>query len=213
MNQKTIAGLVAGIALIAGIYLAVVIAPPSQSSAPEYFQQYPQPRELSTFTLTSQDGKPLTNASLKAQWTLVFLGYTYCPDICPTTMASLNQVYPQLQAIEAEYPVKVLFVSVDPNRDSVERMAGYINFFNRDFIGATGPHDQLFPLARSMGMMYAIAGSTDDPNYLVDHSASVVLVNPEGQVVGRFKPNLVPGELPISDGQQILADLPLVIGR
>ncbi len=213
MNQKFIVGLAAGIALVAGVAIAFLMAPPQASVEPTYFQQYPQARALSDFSLSAQDGSPLTKQSLQSQWTLVFLGYTYCPDICPTTMANLNQIYGQLQAIDSEFPIKVMFISVDPKRDDIERMNEYINFFNPQFIGAVGPHEQLFPLARSMGMVYSITGSTDDPNYLVDHSASIVLVNPQAEVIGRFKPDLTPGELPVSDGEQILADLPLIVGR
>lgn len=211
MKQHVVAGYVAAIALVLGVVLAIVIAPPS-TKEPQYFQQYPQSRALAEFTLVDHNGEVFTNANLKGQWTLAFLGYTYCPDICPTTMAGLNQIYPKLAAIKGNFPVKVLFVSVDPNRDSPERLQQYISFFNQAFVAVTGEHAQLFPLARSMGMMYAIADSTEDPNYLVDHSASVVVINPEGEVVGRFKPELVPGQLPISDADKILADMPLLVG-
>jgi protein SCO1/2 len=102
-------------------------------------------------------------------------------------------------------------LSVDPKRDTVERLNEYVGYFNPDFIAATGPHEQLFPLVRSMGMMYSMSESTDNPNYLVDHSASVVVINPDGNVVGRFKPKHVLGELSISDTQQIMADMPLLL--
>jgi len=116
-----------------------------------------------------------------------------------------------LQAIESEYPVKVVFISVDPNRDTTERLAEYIGFFNSNFIAATGEHSQLFPLARNLGMMYAMTESSGNPNYLVDHSASVVVVNPKAQVIGRFKPKREPGNLSISDAQEILTDMPSIV--
>lgn len=214
MSQKNIVGIVAAIALVLGIYGATVIAPPDTATQPEpdYFSTYPAPRELSNVSLTAHTGEPFTQASLENQWTLVFLGYTFCPDICPTTMATLNRIYPSLQAINSEDPIRVLFISVDPNRDSIERLAEYIGFFNDSFTAATGEHKNLFPLTRSMGMMYAISESTDNPNYLVDHSGSVVVVNPKAQVIGRFKPVMSPGKLAVADGQQILHDMPIIVG-
>ena len=214
MSQKNIVGIVAVIALVLGIYGATVIAPPDTDAQPEtkYFSTYPAPRELSNVSLTTHTGEPFTKASLENQWTLAFVGYTFCPDICPTTMASLNRIYPSLQAINSEYPIRVLFISVDPNRDSIERLAEYIGFFNDSFIAATGEHKNLFPLTRSMGMMYSISESTDNPNYLVDHSGSVVVVNPKAQVIGRFKPVMSPGKLAVADGQQILHDMQIIAG-
>tara|TARA_Y200000002_G_scaffold371810_1_gene368881 strand:- start:312 stop:956 length:645 start_codon:yes stop_codon:yes gene_type:complete len=213
MNQRTIVGLVAFLALCAGIVGALYIAPPSVESQPEYFQAYPEPREITPFELTSHDGDVFNNASLKGQWSLVFVGYTFCPDICPTTMAELNGVYPELKALESVQPIRVVFVSVDPKRDSVKRLAEYVNYFNEEFIAVTGEHKALFPFVRNLGMMYAIAESTYNPNYLVDHSASVVLVDPEARVIGRFKPKREPGKLSVSDPQQILADMPVIISK
>ena len=213
MNQRTTVGLVAFLALCAGIVGALYIAPPTGESLPEYFQAYPEPREITPFELTSHNGEAFDNSSLKGQWSLVFVGYTFCPDICPTTMAELNGIYPELKALDSVKPIKVVFVSVDPKRDSVERLAEYVNYFNEEFIAVTGEHKALFPFVRNLGMMYAIAQSTDNPNYLVDHSASVVLVDPEARVIGRFKPKREPGKLSVSDPQQILADMPVIISK
>lgn len=215
MNQKFFVGVVALVALIGGVIGALYIAPPStdSSNTPAYFQEYPQPRAISPFTLSHHSGKEFTEASLKEQWSLVFVGYTFCPDICPTTMAELNGIYPQLQQIDSVYPIRVVFVSIDPKRDTLNRLSEYVSYFNKEFIAVTGEHKSLFPFVRNLGMMYAIADSTDNPNYLVDHSASVVLIDPEGRVVGRFKPTRQPGKLSISDPQQILADMPIIIAK
>ncbi|QJR80854.1 SCO family protein [Alteromonas pelagimontana] len=213
MNQRAVAGIAAAVALVIGIIGAIYIAPPNVTdpSDTEYLQRYPEPRRLSDFTLTDHKGQPFTSANLKGKWTLAFMGYTYCPDICPTTLANLNQIYPELAAIKSDSPVQVLFISVDPKRDSSERLGEYIGFFSPDFIAATGNHDQLFPLVRSMGMMYAIAESTENSDYLVDHSASIVLIDPTAKVIGRFKPVLEPGKMAVSDAQQILADMPKIM--
>lgn len=215
MNQRTFVGIVAALALVAGVVGALYIAPPNSASnaQPEYFQAYPEPRAISAFSLTDHKGNPFNLTSLEGQWSLVFVGYTFCPDICPTTMAELNTIYPELQALESVYPIRVVFVSVDPKRDSINRLSEYVSYFNKEFVAVTGEHKSLFPFVRNLGMMYAIAESTDNPNYLVDHSASVVLIDPQARVLGRFKPTRQPGRLSISDSQQILADMPVVISK
>lgn len=180
-------------------------------SGTDYMQWYPLPRKVSDFTLTNNHNQPMTNADLNGQWTLAFVGYTYCPDICPTTLAALNQAYPKIVATVSEQPIKVWFISVDPKRDTIERLAEYVGFFNSEFIGATAEHKQLYPLVRSLGMMYSMSESTDEPNYLVNHSGSVVVINPLGQVIGRFKPKHAPGQIAISDTAQIIADMPKVM--
>ncbi len=210
MKQNTLVGLVSIVALAAGLYFALVVAPP-QSSEPKYLQVYPQPRQLPAFELFDQDGEVFDNDRLLNQWTLAFVGYTFCPDICPTTMAELKKVYPQLQKIDSEFPIKVWFISVDPGRDTQERLKEYVSFFDPQFIATSGEHKHLFPLVRGMGMMYSMSDNMDNPNYLVDHSSSITLVNPKGQVVGRFKPQMEPGKLAISDSEQILADMPVVV--
>ncbi|WP_371194312.1 SCO family protein [Glaciecola sp. SC05] len=217
MQQKWVA-LIAVLSLALGVYLALTIAPPSidtdeppLSAQTQYLNWYPQARALSEFELSKHDGTKMTNKDLQGQWTLAFVGYTFCPDICPVTLAELNNIYPQLQKGVSNTPLKVWFLSVDPDRDTVERLNEYVNYFNPDFVATTGPHTQLFPLVRSMGMMYAISESTDNPNYLVDHSASVVVINPQGNIVGRFKPEHTPGEMSISDVDHILADMPILL--
>lgn len=194
---------------------AVSFANSSHPSGTEFMQWYPAARKIADFALTNHHNEPMTNDDLMGQWTLAFVGYTYCPDICPTTLAGLNQAYPKISAIVTDrigaQPIKVWFLSVDPKRDTVERLAEYVGFFNPEFIGATAEHKQLYPLVRSMGMMYSMSQSTDDPNYLVDHSGSVVVINPLGQVIGRFKPQHAPGQIAMSDTGQIIADMPKVI--
>lgn len=221
MQNKWI-GLLLFVVFCAGIYAALVIAPPGHNSTQnvnanlsdqtKHMSWYPLARKLSDFVISKHTGVDFTNADLEGKWTLAFVGYTYCPDICPVTLAALNKIYPQLKAIEGANPLQIWFLSVDPKRDTVARLNEYVNYFNSDFVATTGPHEQLFPLVRSMGMMYSMSESTDNPNYLVDHSASIVVINPDGNVVGRFKPKHIPGELSISDTEQIMADVPILLG-
>ncbi|MDU0353253.1 SCO family protein [Paraglaciecola aquimarina] len=208
--NKLQAGLVALFALVIGIFVAINIAPPSANET-QHISVYPQPRALPDFKLTDQKNQEFTPSALLNRWSLVFVGYTSCPDICPTTLAELKSIYPELQQAPSKFPVQVVFMSVDPKRDTTKRLNEYINFFNPDFKAVSGEHAQLFPLVRAMGMMYSMSESTDNPDYLVDHSSSVVVVNPKAQVVGRFKPDFALGKLPISEGQKILADMPILM--
>lgn len=210
MKQNTLIGLVAIVSLAVGVGLALTFSNTAPEQ-PKYLQMYPQARQLADFELYDQNGEAVTQETLKGHWTLTFVGYTFCPDICPTTLAELKRIYPQLQAIQTPHPVQVLFLSVDPNRDTSERLNEYIQFFNPQFVAASAEHKQLFPLVRSMGMMYALSDNIENPNYLVDHSSSIVVINPSAQVIGRFKPHLEPGKLAVSDGEQILTDMPLLL--
>lgn len=209
--SKFQAGLMAFIALVIGVIVAITIAPPGSTNKTQHVSLYPQARALPDFQLLDHNKQPFTPANLIGHWSLIFVGYTYCPDICPTTLAELKGIYPELQKIPSDFPIQVVLLSVDPKRDTPERLNEYINFFHSDFIAVSGEHKQLFPLVRAMGMMYSMSESTDNANYLVDHSASVVVVNPKAQVIGRFKPEFVVGELPISEGQKILADMPAIM--
>lgn len=211
--SKLKAGLIAFFALVIGIVAAIYIAPPGGTNKTQHVSLYPQARALPDFQLVDHNKQTFTAANLVGHWSLVFVGYTYCPDICPTTLAELKEIYPELQKIPSDFPIQVVLLSVDPKRDTPERLNEYINFFHSDFIAVSGEHAQLFPLVRAMGMMYSMSESTDNPNYLVDHSSSVIVVNPKAQVVGRFKPDFVVGKLPISEGQKILADMPSIISQ
>jgi protein SCO1/2 len=211
--SKLQAGLIAFVALVIGVLVAINIAPPSGANKTQHVSIYPQVRALPDFQLVDHNKQSFTPENLIGHWSLVFVGYTYCPDICPTTLAELKGIYPELQKIPSNFPIQVVLLSVDPKRDTPERLNEYINFFHPDFIAVSGEHAQLFPLVRAMGMMYSMSESTDKPNYLVDHSSSVVVVNPKAQVVGRFKPDFVVGKLPISEGQKILADMPAIISK
>jgi protein SCO1 len=201
--------LLSAAALIAGVMLYQL----SQVSAePKLALVYPQPRALADFSLTDQHGNTVSRQQLYGQWTLAFVGYTSCPDICPLTLAKLAGVQPDLAKL-VKQPLKIWFVSVDPKRDSVEQLNNYVSYFEQaDVLGMTAGHDQLFPFVRQLGLMYALSSTTAE-DYLVDHSASVALINPQGQLVAMFKPPMQPGELPVINAEQLLADFPLVLNK
>jgi len=145
------------------------------------------PTPLPEFSFHKAGKVAFTNESLKGKWSLLFIGYTYCPDVCPTTLADLNYVYPSLTN-DQDTTTQVVFISVDPNRDKAEQLADYVNYFNENFIGVTSTHEQLWPFVTELGLIYSVVeeGETNE-YYLVDHSASIVLINPEGQFHATFK--------------------------
>lgn len=175
----------------------------------ETAQVYQPARPLQAFNLIDQHQQPFTNESVKGKWSLAFLGYLSCPDICPMTMAKLANLLPKLQQA-SDLPVQVLFVSVDPQRDTADKRKDYVNYFNPDIIGLGAEHKDLFPFVRNLGLMYSIP-TGEEENYFVDHSASVVLINPDGLIAAIFKPKVVVGEVPTINSQVLLADFQTLI--
>ena len=211
--NKTIYGIIALLSISAGAVGFHFIKQAKQLPAPEYALHYQQARPISAFTLTDQLGQPFDNSQLQGKWSLVFFGYTSCPDVCPITLQNLNFIYGDLTAIASN--TQVLLVSVDPKRDSSEKLAQYIAYFNIEFKALRAEHDVLFPFSRNLGMMYAITSKEDaeeeDESYWVDHSASLVLINPAGKVAAIFKPEQEVGEVPTIDNGKLLSDYKKIV--
>ncbi len=143
------------------------------------------PRNFGEIKLIDHHGQAFTRERLQGKWSLVFFGFTYCPDICPTTMSFLNEFVSQLEGTEAD-DTEVVMVSVDPARDTVEQLAGYVPYFNPDFIGVTGEFLDVHRFATALNTPFRKVPGQDE-NYQVDHSANVVLINPKGDYHGFFK--------------------------
>ncbi|TKB47661.1 SCO family protein [Ferrimonas sediminicola] len=167
----------------------------------------PESRPLALFELTDDRGRAFNNVSLQGQWTLLFMGYTSCPDVCPGTLARLASAYPQLAR---SLPLQVVLLSVDPRRDSTERLHQYVTYFNSEFRAVTGTHDQLYALSRSLGLVYAMAESDGADGYSVDHSADIALINPRGELEALFRPQGGVGELRLVSMRHIIDDLPKI---
>ncbi|HTY99383.1 MAG TPA: SCO family protein [Rhodocyclaceae bacterium] len=157
---------------------AAPVAPPSAATLID------DARPLPPFTLRRVGGT-LGNADLAGHWTLLDFGYTFCPDICPTTLAALKDVKARLVATGIA-PPRVIFVSVDPARDTPERLNDYVRFFDPDFLGATGDDAALAPLAQNLGVHYQRLDERDKQHYTVDHSAAVYLIDPRGRLRATF---------------------------
>jgi protein SCO1 len=134
------------------------------------------------FQLTDQNGKAVTDASLKGKPTLIFFGYTHCPDVCPTTMAELSQALQQLGPEDAKR-VQVLFVTVDPERDTPQLLAQYVPAFNPSFVGLRPANEeQLAKLAKDFRVYYAkVPGKTPD-SYTMDHTAASYVFDTDGKL-------------------------------
>lgn len=143
------------------------------------------PRNVGDFALVDHRGEPFIPQRLEGEWTLMFFGFTHCPDICPTTMAFLDRFLDELAGTEAENTA-VVMISVDPARDTVEQLASYVPYFNEDFTGVTGEFLELFRFATNLNTPFRKVPGQDE-DYVVDHSANVVLINPRGDYHGFFK--------------------------
>jgi protein SCO1/2 len=214
--NKLIYGIIALLSISAGAVGFHLITQTKQLSPPEYALHYKQARPISAFTLTDELGQPFNNTQLLDKWSLVFFGYTSCPDVCPTTLQNLNFIYEDLTTIASNS--QVLLVSVDPKRDSTEKLEQYIGYFNPNFKALRAEHDVLFPFSRNLGLMYAITSKDEDDDiaagnesYWVDHSASLVLINPAGKISAIFRPEQAVGEVPTIDNDKLLSDYQKIV--
>jgi protein SCO1 len=194
--------LIAAVAAATGLWFGSrTLAPAAPKLAAAVM--YPTPRELPDFRLQRADGNALTKADWTARWTVAFFGYTNCPDVCPTTLATFKQVFAKLAADGIADKVRFDFVSVDPQRDTPEVLAKYVGYFGKDFVAATGSDEELTKLTRALGLIYS-REPTGNGDYAVDHSASAVLIDPAGREVGLFRPPF--------DANAIAADLKTLAG-
>ncbi|PCJ45471.1 MAG: hypothetical protein COA74_15650 [Gammaproteobacteria bacterium] len=166
---------------------------------------YPKAKTLPDFKLTDHLGKPFSNEQFQGKWSVVFFGFTYCPDVCPTTMASLSQVAEALGE-EKLKQLQFVFVSVDPERDTIERLAKYIPFYHEDFIAITGDDKDLLPFALSLGAVY-MKVPTDD-SYTMSHSGRLFIINPKGQRFGIFSKS----DTGAIDVESVAQDLGTILG-
>lgn len=148
---------------------------------------WPDPPQLAPFVLTDESGREFTERSLLGAWTVVFFGYTHCPDICPTTLATLAKAR-RLQREEGASPFDVLFVSVDAARDTPQRLARYVRHFDASMHGASAPMETLHLLTRQLGADFARIGTGDAETYWYDHSGSLFVVAPDLRVVAELAP-------------------------
>ncbi|MGN5594370.1 SCO family protein [Stutzerimonas nitrititolerans] len=184
--QKTVFILVALVALVIGLTVYRVLNSERQIDPTQMLDAgiviLPQGRDVPKLTLTNQDGEPVQVDQLEGKWTLLFFGYTFCPDICPATLAELRQLRGQLPD-EVREQLRPVLVSVDPARDTPEQLKQYLEFFGEGFVGLTGTLDDIQTLANGVGIPF-IPGETSRENYTVDHSGNLVIIGPDGRQHG-----------------------------
>jgi protein SCO1/2 len=186
MNKSSIA-IIALVALIGGFAISWVINSnkPVELEAGLWFGD--QARALPEFELVDHNRNKFNRSSLTGKWSLMFFGYTHCPDICPISLQTMSDMVNAIEDPDVLRELGIYFVSVDPERDTPEILAGYVTYFNPDFTGATAPIEKLTPLTRSIGIAHQIRNKTDDkPEYDVDHSSAIVLINPKAEFAGLF---------------------------
>jgi len=161
----------------------------------------PQPRTVPAISLTDQDGKPIAMNELKDKWSLLFFGYTFCPDICPTTLAQMRELKGLLPEA-ARDRVRIVMVSVDPNRDTPQQLKQYLGYFDPAFLGATGELASIQKLANAVSIPF-IPADTSKENYTVDHSGNLVVIGPDGTQRGFIRAPL--------NNQKLKEQLPVLV--
>ncbi len=208
-NRNT--GIVLLVALAAGLGLLLGQkffggAPRSPWPPTQTITFYPQPRPLPQFSLRQSDGTQLVSGELRGHWTLVFLGFTFCPDVCPTTLTDLAVAQKQWESIPDGLRPRVLFVSVDPQRDPPARLGEYAHAFHKDTLAATADVPALEHFATALGLVFQkVPGKNFDQNpndYSMDHSAGIAVLDPQGRLTGLIRPPLDPKAI-AADLQQL----------
>ena len=193
---------VAVVAIVTGAWLSwKVMQPPPE---PMVARMLPAPNELPTFDLVDHTGTAVDRDVFKGQWDLVFFGFTHCPDICPLTLQVLSSARQQLADAGHEPLPRIVLVSVDPDRDTPEKLAQYIGYFGDDNLGITGDLEQVRALTKGIGIYFERA-EREDGDYSVDHSAVVVVIDPDGGFSALFG---APHE-----ADNYVNDLPIIMAR
>jgi len=170
-----------------GLWLGAKVAQAPRGDGPKTALVYPAAREIPPFELERADGGKLANADLQGAWTLLFFGYTHCPDVCPTTLGTMKQVEALLAKDPAAAPVNVVFVSVDPERDTAKALSEYVGYFSKRFVAATADNATLQSLASAVGVVF-IKSPQAGGDYTMDHTASLLVVDPQARLHALFRP-------------------------
>jgi len=139
---------------------------------------------LPTVTLVDQYNQAFPMINLKGGWNLMFFGFTNCPDICPTTLMTMKQVEKRL----SQQNIRYVFVSLDPKRDTSDKLKDYIDFFNPEFIALTGDKNEIDKLSQAMGVIYDFEGDTSTDDYLVNHYSAILVIDPQGRLRAHILP-------------------------
>ena len=189
MNTKFIATSLASMILFSLIIGYFFILPALQPyEAHGITGMLTKPQAIKPFELTQHSEQPFTLGTFDDKWTLLFFGYTHCPDICPMALSILRGIKLGLdeQHPQQTQDTQFIFVSVDGKRDTPQQLSQYITFFHPEFIGATGDEKQVNALTRQLNIVYMKMPEQEDGNYIINHSSTILLISPDAKLVGRF---------------------------
>ena len=183
-----IAGL---IALIIGLVIFNTNTQPSRLDVDKDLQHatylYDQQVAIPEFNFIDHNGDAFNREQIKGQWTLWFFGFTHCPDICPTTLATLSNSLNLIEKNQSIDDLKIVFVSVDPERDTPVAMNNYISSFHKNIIGTSGYDGELATFLKNMGIIATLNKATNDAkDYQVDHSSALYLIAPNNAISAVF---------------------------
>jgi len=180
--RNFIIAIVLGSALAAGIFVAARM---HQPAALQHAFAVPIPQPLPAFTLIDQNGDAVTADTFRGHWDMVFFGFTNCPDICPTTLQTLANAKRELVVAGMSVTPRIVLVSVDPERDTPDIMGRYVDYFGAGNLGVSGELAELTKLTTALGI-YFEKMPADGENYNVNHSAAVLIINPQGEFSALF---------------------------
>lgn len=200
MDKRTLLVGVVSFLLIGAVALGVFLfgSPPGFRGT-AYVEPYPPAPEI---VLTRDNGSSFRLGAMRGKVVLLFFGYTSCPDICPATLGQLNQALGKLGEEKASQ-MQVVFVTVDPGRDTPERVQGYVNHFNQGFIGLSGTEPELEKVWKDYGVFREIVEGTSAAGYLINHTARVTMIDRDGNMRVSFG-----FDVPVED---IVHDLKLIL--
>jgi len=155
-----------------------------ESPAAEAAQQPRKSALGASFSLTDHNGRQVTDETFRGQYMLIYFGYTFCPDVCPTDLAVMASALDLLGPLADD--IQPLFITVDPKRDTVEQLAGYVGLFHPRLIGLTGDEEEIAKLADSYRVEFFAYDSKDSENYVVAHTARIFLMGRDGHYLLLF---------------------------
>jgi len=194
LNKKnrigiTVSVLLAIVGLIFGLFVSQYVHRTHQIDTSQFHGAWlDKPRELSAFHLMQTDETVFDNQSLLGHWTMVFFGFTTCPSVCPTTMVELSKMFRLLEKNSVMPMPRVILVSLDPETDSLGKLKEYVTAFNPNFLGARGVDDAAVKtMAQEIGIAYTkVYSSENEQKYTIDHTGTIMLFNPEGNLTAFF---------------------------
>lgn len=175
------------------VFLLIAVYTPVANA--EKTHENPIPAKFDAkFSLIDHTGKPVTQDDYRGRWLLVFFGYTYCPDVCPTTLLTIRAVLSQLG--DDTQHVQAIFITVDPERDNIETLANYVGFYGSDIIGLTGSMSAIRDAAASYRAHFRkIEKDRESDAYLIEHQASIYLMDRQGKLKTIFVPGSTPDSI------------------